>query len=172
MPRLRFFPIAAIAVALATPAHGGQQLFPETLRPPPPALALPTQTSPPAQSVYYFCPATNAYYPYVTSCAVVWRVVPTTPPDAEYRVTDEREHAPLKPTLPPATEAFLRSLVGPPQREPRALAEFRNSSGQACRELERVIVIDGVQQPAIAVVCQRADGRWVISPERPEEATN
>jgi hypothetical protein len=28
---------------------------------------------------YFFCPASNAYYPYVSSCAVPWSPVPTTP---------------------------------------------------------------------------------------------
>lgn len=31
---------------------------------------------------WYFCPAANAYYPYVSSCASGWQVVPATPPDA------------------------------------------------------------------------------------------
>jgi hypothetical protein len=29
---------------------------------------------------WYFCPAANAYYPYVNSCPGGWQAVPTTPP--------------------------------------------------------------------------------------------
>jgi len=32
-----------------------------------------------AQS-WYFCPAANAYYPYVSSCPSGWQAVPATPP--------------------------------------------------------------------------------------------
>lgn len=35
---------------------------------------------PPTQSFWYFCPSSNAYYPYVTSCGDHWEAVPATPP--------------------------------------------------------------------------------------------
>ena len=35
---------------------------------------------PPAGNAYYFCPTRKAYYPYVATCPVAWRPVPTTPP--------------------------------------------------------------------------------------------
>jgi hypothetical protein len=38
----------------------------------------PNVASSPVQ--YYFCAASNAYYPYVRSCPSGWQVVPTTPP--------------------------------------------------------------------------------------------
>lgn len=48
--------------------------------------APPSPTQPPAshgqssgQDAYYFCPASNGYYPYVASCAA-WRSVPVIPP--------------------------------------------------------------------------------------------
>ncbi len=34
---------------------------------------------PPVQN-WYFCPAANAYYPYVGSCPTGWQTVPATPP--------------------------------------------------------------------------------------------
>lgn len=48
---------------------------------PPPATAAP----PPARNAYYFCPASKGYYPYVATCAVAWRPVPTTPPQGQPR---------------------------------------------------------------------------------------
>jgi hypothetical protein len=42
----------------------------------PPSVA----TAPPFPQVLYFCPETNAYYPYVKSCANGWQAVPATPP--------------------------------------------------------------------------------------------
>ncbi|MEQ1525234.1 MAG: hypothetical protein ABL902_00700 [Gallionella sp.] len=35
-----------------------------------------------AAPVWYFCPATNTYYPYVNSCPGGWQTVPATPPAA------------------------------------------------------------------------------------------
>lgn len=34
---------------------------------------------PPATDVWYFCAASNAYYPYVVSCPAGWKAVPATP---------------------------------------------------------------------------------------------
>ena len=36
--------------------------------------------APPSVPYWYFCPAANAYYPYVSSCPSGWQVVPATPP--------------------------------------------------------------------------------------------
>ena len=44
-----------------------------------PQVYAPVVASAPAQS-WYFCPAANAYYPYVSSCASGWQAVPVTPP--------------------------------------------------------------------------------------------
>lgn len=35
---------------------------------------------PPAGNAYYFCPTSKGYYPYVATCSVAWRPVPTSPP--------------------------------------------------------------------------------------------
>jgi hypothetical protein len=54
---------------------------PMPLTPPPPGTHPPASYAPSSvQDVYYFCPASKSYYPYVGSCAVAWRRVPTTPP--------------------------------------------------------------------------------------------
>jgi hypothetical protein len=54
---------------------------PTPLTPPPPGTHPPASYAPPGvQDVYYFCPASKTYYPYVAHCAVAWRRVPTTPP--------------------------------------------------------------------------------------------
>jgi hypothetical protein len=54
---------------------------PPPLMPPPPGTHPPASYAPPSlRDVYYFCPASKSYYPYVESCAVAWRRVPTTPP--------------------------------------------------------------------------------------------
>jgi hypothetical protein len=46
-----------------------------------PSLATPAYNVPPPP-VWYFCDAAGAYYPYVTTCAGAWRVVPATPSQA------------------------------------------------------------------------------------------
>jgi hypothetical protein len=46
---------------------------------PAPVYAAPPVASPSAQQYWYFCPAANGYYPYVTSCPSGWQAVPTTP---------------------------------------------------------------------------------------------
>ena len=45
---------------------------------PPPTAG--TAAPPPAGNAYYFCPTSKSYYPYVATCSVAWRPVPTTPP--------------------------------------------------------------------------------------------
>jgi len=43
----------------------------------------PQQAAPQAAAqVWYFCDASQTYYPYVASCAGGWRSVPATPPGA------------------------------------------------------------------------------------------
>ena len=46
------------------------------------ASAMPAYSVPPPAPVWYYCPAAGAYYPYVTSCAGGWQVVPATPDQA------------------------------------------------------------------------------------------
>jgi hypothetical protein len=54
---------------------------PLPLTPAPPTAHSPANHAPPpASDAYYFCPASNGFYPYVASCAVAWRAVPITPP--------------------------------------------------------------------------------------------
>jgi hypothetical protein len=65
-------PAAAPQAALGAPA------------PLPPASATARRPAgsaqPPTGNAYYFCPTSKAYYPYVATCPVAWRPVPTTPP--------------------------------------------------------------------------------------------
>ena len=55
----------------------------------------------------------------------------------------------------------------PPEPEARGerlpVREFVDAEGRLCRLYTRAVVIDGRQQPAIAVVCREANGRWVMS---------
>ncbi len=52
--------------------------------PPPPPSASARRPAgsapPPAGNAYYLCPTSKAYYPYVATCPVAWRPIPTTPP--------------------------------------------------------------------------------------------
>jgi hypothetical protein len=48
-----------------------------------PALATPTYNMAAPAPFWYFCEAANAYYPYVTTCAGGWKVVPATPDQAD-----------------------------------------------------------------------------------------
>jgi hypothetical protein len=149
----------------------------------PTALAAPSATvpsaaaiSPPKDAVWYYCPATSSYYPYVATCAVAWQTVPTTPPRSNL------VHGPARAAPAPTTperavrgigdtpaEAFLRGTGGPHEGESRVVAEFTNSSGQPCQERQHTVVVDGTHQRATAIVCERSNGRWVIATE---EATN
>ena len=48
-----------------------------------PQVYAPQQAAPqPASQVWYFCDASQTYYPYVASCAGGWRTVPATPQGA------------------------------------------------------------------------------------------
>jgi hypothetical protein len=42
----------------------------------------PQPVAPPPAQFWYFCAASNGYYPYVSSCPDGWETVPATPPDA------------------------------------------------------------------------------------------
>jgi len=42
--------------------------------------AAPAVGAPPATNYWYFCQASNAYYPYAASCPAGWQRVPATPP--------------------------------------------------------------------------------------------
>ena len=53
---------------------------PEPLTAPPPHSQASHPPPPVRDGHYYYCPASKSYYPYVASCAVAWRPVPTTPP--------------------------------------------------------------------------------------------
>ena len=67
----------------APPPAAAPQAAPGAPAPlPPPATARRQAGSapPPAGNAYYFCPTSKAYYPYVATCPVAWRPVPTTPP--------------------------------------------------------------------------------------------
>jgi hypothetical protein len=46
----------------------------------PPAAAPPAPAPAASSSVWYYCPPTKSYYPYVSTCKVAWKQVPTTPP--------------------------------------------------------------------------------------------
>jgi hypothetical protein len=48
------------------------------LQPQPEPVVAPN-AAPPSASYWYYCSATNAYYPYVTSCSAGWQTVPATP---------------------------------------------------------------------------------------------
>jgi hypothetical protein len=170
------------AWAYAPPA-AWESLPPAMAMPPrttgsPTALAAPPPTPPssaappPKEAVWYYCPATNGYYPYVATCAVAWRTIPTTPPQSNL-VHGPARAAPA-PTIPERpvrgvadtpTEAFLRGIGGSHVGESQVVAEFTNSSGQPCQELEHTVVVNGVHQRATAIVCERTDGHWVIATE-------
>lgn len=45
-----------------------------------PAYSPSTVATPPPVQNWYFCPAANAYYPYVSACPTGWQTVPANPP--------------------------------------------------------------------------------------------
>lgn len=65
----------AIAYDLASPNPNYAQPAPVYVQPAP----VSGGAVPPGQ-FWYFCPASNAYYPNVPSCPSGWRLVPATPP--------------------------------------------------------------------------------------------
>jgi hypothetical protein len=127
---------------------------------------------PPKEAVWYYCPATSRYYPYVATCAVAWQTVPTTTSQsnlvhrpvraAPARTTPERL---VRGVADTPTEAFLRGIGGSRVGEPQIVAEFTNSSGQPCQGLEHTVVVNGLHQRATAIVCERTNGHWVIATE-------
>ena len=42
-------------------------------------IATPAYNMPPPAPIWYYCEASGAYYPYVTTCVDGWKVVPATP---------------------------------------------------------------------------------------------
>ena len=68
------------------PALVGGAIFYDITRPQPPVVYVQPApvyapgVAPVAQQYWYFCPAANAYYPYVASCPGGWQAVPATPP--------------------------------------------------------------------------------------------
>jgi hypothetical protein len=68
------------------PALVGGAIFYDVTRPQPPVVyvqpppAYAPNVAPVVQQYWYFCPAANAYYPYVASCPGGWQAVPATPP--------------------------------------------------------------------------------------------
>jgi surface antigen len=45
----------------------------------------------------------------------------------------------------------------------KPVREFNDAAGRLCRVYARAVVIGGERQPAFAVVCREANGRWVLS---------
>jgi hypothetical protein len=143
-----------------------------------PATSPPAGGPPPAQAVWHYCPTTSSYYPYVATCAVAWQTVPTTPPQS-HPAHGPAHAAPAPMTVRPSrgvgdtpAEAFLRGIGGPHQGEPHVLAEFTNSAGEPCQELEHAVAVDGIKRRATAIVCERTDGHWVIATETARAAAN
>ena len=56
--------------------------YPDYYPPVAPAMGVPQApaTAAPAQSMWYYCDSSKAYYPYVQTCSTAWRQVPATPP--------------------------------------------------------------------------------------------
>jgi LTXXQ motif family protein len=64
--------------------------YPEPVYPYPNPYIPPLPAAPPPAQYWYFCASSNAYYPYVPTCADGWKAVPATPPT-------------LSPSAPPGT---------------------------------------------------------------------
>ena len=45
-------------------------------------------TAQPQPAVWYFCEASNQYYPYVTECSAGWQIHPAVPPQGEVKPHD------------------------------------------------------------------------------------
>lgn len=50
--------------------------YPRPIYPFPDPYVPPVVAGPPATNAWYFCPPSQAYYPYAASCPVPWQVVP------------------------------------------------------------------------------------------------
>jgi hypothetical protein len=83
-----YYPYAPYSYGYAYPSYPYLYSYPSpyasTYVPPTATLPPPPQASPAeaAANVWYFCPSSKGYYPYVTTCSVAWKQVPTTPPSA------------------------------------------------------------------------------------------
>lgn len=66
-------PTAPVVVAPQQPA-------PVVVAPQPVPAPAPAPAAAPAPQSWYYCEASRAYYPYVSSCAAGWKQVPATPP--------------------------------------------------------------------------------------------
>jgi hypothetical protein len=75
-----YAPAPAVAAAPAPPPLAGAAPPAAAAAPPPPASPA---SSAVAQNVWYFCPSSKSFYPYVGHCAVSWRTVPTQPPGTQ-----------------------------------------------------------------------------------------
>lgn len=179
-PPLVYAPPPAWTYAPPADWVGGPAMSPPAS---PTAIAASSATSPstaasphPKDAVWYYCSATSGYYPYVSTCAVAWQMVPTTP--AHSNLAHRQTRAAPTPTMPERpvrglantpTVASLHGMGGSHEGASRLVAEFTNSSGQPCQELEHTVVVDGVDQRATAILCERTGGHWVIATE---ETTN
>ncbi len=61
----------------------------------------------------------------------------------------------------PGGAAATASPAG--QAGDKPVREFNDDAGRLCRVYARAVVIGGERQPALAVVCREANGRWVLS---------
>lgn len=69
-------------------AAGAWYFYPEPVYPypypdpyiPPVVVEQPTPAPQPTAQFWYYCDASNGYYPYVSSCPSDWKLVPATPP--------------------------------------------------------------------------------------------
>jgi len=65
-------------------AAGVWYYYPQPVYPYPdpylPPLVVMQPTPAPAAQFWYYCAASRSYYPYVSTCPSVWKVVPATPP--------------------------------------------------------------------------------------------
>lgn len=74
-----FFPALVGGAIFLDLARRDTYVRPETVYVQPEPVYMPSTAATP---VWYFCPAANAYYPYVASCPSGWQTVPATPPAA------------------------------------------------------------------------------------------
>lgn len=67
------------------------------------------------------------------------------------------------PAQEPPDPGRATAVPDPAQSGEKPVREFNDASGRLCRVYERAVVIGGVKQPAVAVVCRESNGRWVLS---------
>jgi surface antigen len=63
----------------------------------------------------------------------------------------------------PGSAVAAAPAPGAPRSDDQPVREFNDAAGRLCRVYERAVVIGGERQPAFAVVCREANGRWVLS---------